>query len=436
MRHVPSLILFHLFCVLIEYFLKVYCWRPEFSNDTLALHCLSRLAFGRVIWTLTALFSAYFAPLGGLLSVMVKLILASWLVLSASPNLDLESSLENHGWGRITYDLRLENAARELGQLIAKSKSGLEPDALGQRLAFTLARHKIVDAQVTPYTVGPSPTPALLSHIPSLISRLHRREPPTHYGHYAHFDGEMYVITVLLLHRGAALNAILPRKATLSDSIQVTGRLHRGYYQPRLIVHSPLDGFVEQLDDRHGREFGFSFGFGHGPGSYRLEIVAGSQYGPVVLIQHTIHVEEPVPTLPTIKLHPQSEPGTVGDYANRLFILINRHRARHGYKPLRQNTKLTQIARSHAQELAKSKSLSHASPETGTLTTRVRHRGLVPQFVAENLANASTPEAALHAFLESPGHARNLVLEGLTDVGVAYVGRYFVVTLASLLSKK
>lgn len=367
---------------------------------------------------------------------MIKLILACWSVLSAAPNLDLENSLENHGWGRISYDLRLENAARELGQLIAKSKSGLEPDALGQRLAFTLARHKIVDAQVIPYTVGASPTPALLSHIPSLISRLNRREPPTHYGHYVHFDGERYLITVLLLHRGAALNVVLPRKATLNDSIEVTGRLHRGYYQPRLIVHSPLDGFVEQLDDRHGREFGFSFGFGHGPGPYRLEVVAGSQYGPVVLIQHTIYVEEPVPTLPTIRLHPQPDASSVGDYASRLFSLINRHRVRHGHTPLRQNSKLTQIARSHAQELSQSKSLSHASPETGTLTTRVRNGGLAPQFVAENLANASTPEAALQAFLESPGHARNLVLEGLTDAGVAYVGRYFVVTLASLLSKK
>ncbi|MEE2756676.1 MAG: CAP domain-containing protein [Myxococcota bacterium] len=366
---------------------------------------------------------------------MLKLILASWLMLNASPNLDLESSLLNHGWGRITYDLRLENAAQELGQLIANSKSGLEPDALGQRLAFTLARHKIVDAQVIPFTIGPSSTPNLSPHIPSLISRLNRRERPTHYGHYVHFDGHHYVMTVLLLHRGAELTVELPRKARLNETIEFTGRLERGYYQPRLIVHSPLDGFVEQPDDRHGRNFGFAFGFGHGPGAYRLELVAGSQYGPVVLVQHTIHVEEPVPPLPVIKLHPKPILDTDEDYADRLFFLINKHRTKNGFKPLKHNIELTQIALSHARELAKSKSLSHASPDTGTLTTRVRRRGLNPLFVAENLADASTAETALQAFLDSPGHARNLVIESLTDVGVAYVGRYFVVTLASLLPK-
>ena len=367
---------------------------------------------------------------------MVKFVLASWLVLNASPNLSLEKSLENHGWGRVTYESRLADAARELGQIIAHSESGIDPDALGQRLAFTLARHHVVDAQFVPFTVGPISDPDIKPLIPTLLSRLNHREPPTHYGHFVYSSDDKYFVTILLIHRGAALSGTLPRKASLDENVHIVGRLERGYYQPRLIVHSPLDGFTEQPDDRHGRNFGFEFGFEHGPGPYRLEVVAGSQYGPVVLVQHTIHVQQPVPKLPLIKLHPRTKTGTANAPVTRMLELINSHRVIHGLPPLNKNTDLMEIAQGHAEELSKRQSLSHASPESGTLTTRVRKRGLAPALVAENLANASSPEAAFRSFQGSPGHARNLLIDDLTDVGVGHIGRYFVVTLASILPKK
>ena len=60
---------------------------------------------------------------------------------------------------------------------------------------------------------------------------------------------------------------------------------------------------------------------------------------------------------------------------------------------------------------------------------RLREKGISVHLVAENLAEAANPSAALQAFMESPGHKRNLLLNPLTHVGVGVQGRYFAVAL-------
>jgi len=352
------------------------------------------------------------------------------------PSQGLEPLLKQHGWGVVERTSRLDLVASDLAHTVGTSTNGLDPEAMGTHLVFALARHGILDAQVMPFTIRTQKAPNLNAHLPRLISRLKRREPPTHYGRATHVSHAGFTTTFLLVHRGALSDHTPIRTAKLGQEFSITGRLRRGYYRPRLIVHSPKGQFVERVDGRHGRKFGYGFPFSHGRGTYRIELVADSQYGPVVLLRHAVHVEANAPTLPTLRLRPPVQSLEVRDPAERLLSRLNAHRVLYRLGPLKVDPRLTAIARSHVLEMNRVNSLSHGSPDTGTLMTRVKSAGLNPIFVAENLAEARDERAAFDAFLESPGHARNQLIRELTHVGVAAYGRYFAVTMAQLPTRK
>jgi uncharacterized protein YkwD len=358
------------------------------------------------------------------LTIMVALLLA--------PTKGLESLLQQHGWGAVERTSRLDMVAADLAHTVGTSSNGLDPDAMGKHLVFTLARHGVLDAQVIPFTIRTKGKPDLTSHLLTLVSRLKRREPPTHYGRSTYSSSKGFTTTFILVHRGAESDGQPIRKARLGQQFAITGTLRRGYYRPRLIVHSPKGQFVERVDERHGRTFGYGFPFSHGRGTYGIELVADSQYGPVVLLRHAVHVGATVPKLPTVRLRPPTGDLKVIDPAERLLSRLNAHRVLYRLKPLASHPALTNIARMHVLEMHKVGALNHSSPDTGTLMTRVKKAGIKALFVAENLAEAGDERAAFDAFLESPGHARNQLIMELTHVGVAVHGRYFAVTMAQL----
>jgi len=354
-----------------------------------------------------------------------------WIALLV-PQTPFEALMEQHGWGPVQRDPLIDRAAGELARTVGESSEGLEPAAMGRHLRFALVRHGVSDVQVTPFTVRGRTRPELVKHLPRLFGRLKRRERPTHYGTATHKSGLGWTTTLLLVHRGAKVDGVLPRQAPMNSRFEFTGSLRRGYYTPRLIVVSPKGQYVERVDARHGRRFGYGFPFDHGKGIYDIELVADSQYGPVVLVRHRVYVGMEPPKLPTLRLRPSQPKSSVEDPAERLLSLVNAHRVLYRLNPLKRHAGLQAIARRHAIEMRKTKTLSHASPDTGTLRTRVKRAGIDVVMVAENLAEAADEREAFDAFLASPGHARNQLLPDVTHVGVASAGRYFAVTMARL----
>lgn len=350
-----------------------------------------------------------------------------------APSMTVERLLEAHGWGAPVRDPRIDAAAAELAWRLAGPIDGPVPEALDAQLGHILARHGVSDAQVHPFTVRYRASEGLAGELPGLLARLDRRLPPTHYGVGSHGLGNTITTTVLLVHRGVDFEAPLPLQAEPGGIVALSGDLRRGYFRPRVLVAPPGDAPVRERPAWSvDRKVEVGLYFDAGPGVYGVEIVADSQYGPVVLDNHRIHVGVDPPAHPTIALKP--EPAG-GDGAAALVTAINDWRRARGMAPLTVDPTLADIAAEHAREVAGRRSLLHASPDTGTLTTRLRARGLAFSRVAENLAEAASADAALQAFLDSPGHKRNLMLPGLTHVGVAAEGRYFVVALAGGLPR-
>jgi len=108
-----------------------------------------------------------------------------------------------------------------------------------------------------------------------------------------------------------------------------------------------------------------------------------------------------------------------------LLRLANEERHRYGLGTLAFNAELAKAAQRHADDMARSMTLSHSGPSDGSnLGDRVM-RGTRYQYasVAENLHwqyPDNDPVEAHDGWMKSPGHRRNLLNGEYADVGLGY----------------
>ncbi|MGK0360496.1 MAG: hypothetical protein ACI9U2_002809 [Bradymonadia bacterium] len=332
----------------------------------------------------------------------------------------LTQALQTHGWGAPEQTARLDAAAMALATRVDLKAGG--QIAAGQ-LRFIMEQAAISDAQVVPFIVAGDLQP----HLPGLLTRLDRRAPPTHIGAaQAQRDGRT-VQAVLLVHRGFTPMAPLPRRHGVG-AFSVAGILRAGYFKPRLMIAPPKRPIRVQ-PAASGRGVAGVVALDAGPGVYGVELVAESQYGPVVLINHRVWVDVEPPKRPTMRLRPAT------DFTAPALLLMSwiNDLRRHNARPqLQVHPKLVAAAAAHVAELAESGRLAHFSADSGSLKTRLKELGVQAQFVAENLAEADDPRAAIQALLDSPGHKRNLLMRDVSHIGVAVHGRFYAVVLARL----
>ena len=350
----------------------------------------------------------------------------------ASPTAEVESLLATHGFGRPLHDPKLDQVAGRLTERLSGPLGGSVTASQGAAddLAFALAAAQISDAQVFPFTLRHRAFADFTARLPVFLGRLDRTKPPTVYGLATYGKGGSLTTTLLLVHRGAVLNQPIPRQSEPGGWIPIQGELLRGYFRPRVLVSPPGGARIQERPAwTSERKVDTSVWFDAGPGTYGVEIVADSQYGPVVLNNAEVSVGVPVPVLPVTRL---DSGAPVGPPAFALLRLVNEQRAAHDLPVLRLWPELGVVAQDYAAELDRTRVLVHATAASGNLTTRLQTRGLRFTQAAENLADAANARQALGAFMASPGHKRNLLDPGLTHAGVGVVGRYFVLAMVRL----
>ncbi|MFN3200710.1 MAG: CAP domain-containing protein [Bradymonadia bacterium] len=360
---------------------------------------------------------------------MIPLLLALAPVLAINPRA-VESTLELHGWGQPARDEALDRVASAVAERLAGDPDKVPPEGAYAQLRFVLEKERISDALVYPFTVRHRDPQAVTDRLPSLLARLDRQRPPTHYGLATHGRAEGLTTTVILVHRGFTLKQPLPRTMKSPARLSFRGELRSGYFRPRVLVAPPGGRAIRERPAwGEGQNVDVTLFFDDGPGRYGVELVADSQFGPVVLLNDQVYVDAEPPPLPVV---PITAPTAATRPDRALWERINRARASRGVPPLIWHPTLANAARDHARELAASQQLSHLSPDSGWLETRLQSHPGRWKRVAENLAEAVDAEEALRAFMESPGHARNLLARHLTHVGVGVNGRFFAVAFAEV----
>ena len=132
---------------------------------------------------------------------------------------------------------------------------------------------------------------------------------------------------------------------------------------------------------------------------------------------------------PLVRLE-QSDP-QLGKLERALADLVNAERAKLGLKALTYDVALSDVARAHSAEMRECKYFAHISPTPGLKTPFDRYQAALntaAPVVAENLYGAwggaprqpgEADMANAHtALMKSPTHRANIVLRGLTHIGI------------------
>ncbi|MDN4492176.1 S-layer homology domain-containing protein [Ureibacillus aquaedulcis] len=116
----------------------------------------------------------------------------------------------------------------------------------------------------------------------------------------------------------------------------------------------------------------------------------------------------------TIDYHP--------DWSSKVVKLVNLEREKQGLSPLQNDSKLAQLAIVKGNDMLKRKYFEHYSPFYGYAWDMAGLFDYSFTSIGENLArNATSPEAAIRAWLKSTSHKNTMLNKNYTNTGVACV---------------
>lgn len=118
----------------------------------------------------------------------------------------------------------------------------------------------------------------------------------------------------------------------------------------------------------------------------------------------------------------------VSEYEIRVAELVNEIRETEGLNKLTFNSSLSAVARLKSQDMKDKGYFSHTSPTYGSPYDMMTKFGIEYTFAGENLARGQkTPEQVVNAWMNSPGHRKNILNPYYTQIGVGYVadGNYW-----------
>ncbi len=110
------------------------------------------------------------------------------------------------------------------------------------------------------------------------------------------------------------------------------------------------------------------------------------------------------------------------DAAQSVLASVNAVRAKAGCGPLKLNNALMAAAGTHARNMAEKDFFGHSGKDGRGFASRIRKEGYRYGLAAENIAaGQKTPDKAVQAWLNSPGHRRNILNCRFRETGIAMV---------------
>lgn len=129
----------------------------------------------------------------------------------------------------------------------------------------------------------------------------------------------------------------------------------------------------------------------------------------------------PEETPPTIT-PPTTTPGTSTQIEEEVIALVNEERARRGLPALTYNSALANVARTKSEDMAENNYFSHTSPTYGTPFEMLETFNIPFTAAGENIARGqTTAQEVMNAWMNSSGHAANILNSAFTEIGVGYV---------------
>ncbi|MFB6503196.1 MULTISPECIES: CAP domain-containing protein [unclassified Streptomyces] len=138
---------------------------------------------------------------------------------------------------------------------------------------------------------------------------------------------------------------------------------------------------------------------------------------------HTVPASAPKPAAPAGSTPATSTPATTSPAAARVLALVNGERDKAGCSPLTLNSELTKAARTHSEDMAAHRNMSHTGSDGSTPGDRITDAGYEWRAYGENVAHGhETPESVMAGWMDSPGHRRNILDCSFKEIGVGLAG--------------
>lgn len=124
--------------------------------------------------------------------------------------------------------------------------------------------------------------------------------------------------------------------------------------------------------------------------------------------------------------------GSMNTVACEVFNIINQVRSNKGLSALIPNDKCVAAAQSHSKDMFTNLILSHLSSNGKTVKERMLDFGINGAW-AENIVKGKnlTPEQAVQMWMNSAGHAKNILNPTFTSGGVGFINGYFTQCLTN-----
>ena len=113
-----------------------------------------------------------------------------------------------------------------------------------------------------------------------------------------------------------------------------------------------------------------------------------------------------------------TKPGVVD--SREAASLISQYRRQHGQGGVSVDPALTRIAAVHSKRMATANKMAHVLPGEGSFRQRLSAGGFNGGAAAENVAaGQKNLTSVLESWRRSPGHNKNLLMPGVTHIGIA-----------------
>ncbi len=305
--------------------------------------------------------------------------------------------------------------------ILTEPQAASTPEIVRASLEF----HGVTDLTTYPFTIpcgeeGPSP-----GELQAIVATHLRGRGVTHMGagvsQGLDREGRRLLLLVFLQQR-VALDPF-PRATEWGQPLALSGAVPPDSGFPRVLVATPagrvLDAEVYVGD---GTQFWAPLEFAHGPGRYLVEVLSADRHGPQVANLFAVHVGEPAPRVPELRVLPPDPPdATPASLEARMLELLNRDRLRFGLSPLRPEPRLAAAARDHSADMARRDYFGHACPEGEGVTARLSRRNVATRLSAEVISIATSTSKGHADLMRSPSHRRAMLDPRMTHAGVGIV---------------
>lgn len=222
--------------------------------------------------------------------------------------------------------------------------------------------------------------------------------------------------------------APVARRVACGGSVVLSGRSTApGTRSPTALAQRPDGKLVRVAAEAHGPHFVVRLPAGVRAGVMQVQLLVERGRGPEVAASFPVRVGaasttagEGAPSLADDATERDDDRAIAGHHGSLLGLLYG-VRAAHGLSLPTPAPRLMQVARAHAEDMAKHHFFAHVSQRTGDVTDRLARAHQPFLHVVENIAEGAGPDQAFAQWLHSPGHRLNLLDPRVDAVGVATV---------------